>query len=299
MKRSKVFQTVLIGLAAASSVCGAADGLRVSNPAWKGLAIRFVTKSEPSKEGDGLLGGGVLSDRDHDGVWHHFIDDPVHKIKFGYDLTLTPGVDGASAEIHIQPLHTPDVSAEPGWKLLGPVKYPVIPNVKLGDTVVLDLLVNHVSGEKIVDYLTLERWNDAPANPVAHDFTLSDVELYLDRPRLWINGKFVEATAQEKGGAAGNEVWFYLTGYGRYTLSLLPTQKHGSHKAGTVAGKAIAFQDVDRPHSVVQCAESRIAPGDGVYNLYMRRDTSESLSVFGPFSVGSQGAGLELTVEPR
>ena len=297
MTRSRMFQSFLIGLTAASSICRADDGLRVTNPAWKGLAIRFVTKSEPPKEGSGQLGGVVLSDRDHAGVWHHFIDDRVHKIKFGYDLTLTPGAEGASADIHIQPLHTAEVSVEPGWKLMGPVKYPVIPNVRLGDTVVLDLLVNHVSGEKIVDYLKLERWDEPPANPVAHDFTMSDIELYLDRPHVWINGKLAEATAQEKGGAAGNEVWFYLTGYGRYTLSLLPTQKRGSHKAGTVAGKTITFQDGSTAFRL-QC-ESRIAPGDGVYNLYMRHDTSESLSIFGPFSVGSQDAGLELTVTPQ
>lgn len=294
MTHNRVFQTILIGLAAAASLRGADNGLRVSNPHWKGLAIRFVTKSEPSKEGDGQLNGGVLSDRDHDGVWHHFIDDPVHKIKFGYDLTLTPGADGTSAEIHIQPLHTEEVSVESGWKLMGPVKYPVIPNVKLGDTVVLDLLVSPANGGKIVDYLTLERWDEAPAS-LAHDFTLADVELYLDRPRVWINGKLAEATAQEKGGAAGNEVWFYLTGYGRYTFSLFPTEKHGSYKAGTVAGKAITFTDGSNTFRL-QC-ESRIAPGDDVYNLYMRHDTSGSLSVFGPFSVGGQGAGLELTVQ--
>jgi hypothetical protein len=277
MKPSRTLQIILIALAATSSIYGADDGLRVSHPAWKGLAIRFVTKSEPPKEGDGQLHGGVLSDRDHDGVWHHFIDDPVHKIKFGYDLTLTPAADGASADIHIQPLHTSDVSAEPGWKLLGPVKYPVIPNVKLGDTVVLDLLVNSASGEKIVDYLTLERWNGPPATQ-AHDFTLSDVKLYLDRPRVWINGKLAQATAQEKGGTAGNEVWFYLTGYGRYTFSLFPTVKHGSYKGGTVTGKAITFQDGSTAFRL-QC-ESRIAPGNGVYKLSRRHNTSEPLSGF-------------------
>jgi hypothetical protein len=123
------------------------------------------------------------------------------------------------------------------------------------------------------------------------------VELFLDSPRVWINGKMASASAHEKAGTAGNEVWFYLTGYGRYTFSLFPTEKHGSYKGGTVTGKTITFQDGSNAFRV-QC-ESRIAPGDGVYNLYMRHDTSASLSVFGPFSVGSQGAGLDLTVSPR
>lgn len=294
MKPNSLFQTILVGLAATASLCGADDGLRVSNQAWKGLAIRFVTKALPAKTGDGQLHGGVLSDRDHDGVWHHFIDDPVHRIKFGYDLTLAPSADGATAEIRIQPLHTQDVSVASGWKLMGPVKYPVIPNVKLGDTVVLDLLVNPANGEKIVDYLSLERWEEPPASR-AHDFSLFDVELYLDRPHVWINGKLAEATAHEEGGTAGNEVWFYLTGYGRYTISLFPNEKRRSRKSGTVAGKAITFTDGSNTFRL-QC-ESRIAPADGVYNLYIRHDTSESLSVFAPFSVGSQGAGLELTVQ--
>jgi len=289
-----VFQAILIGLAATATLCGADGGLRVTNQSWKGLAVRFVTKSEPFEQGDGQLGGGVLGDRDHDGVWHHFIDDPVRKIKFGYDLTLTPGEDGASAAIHIQPMHTEEVSVERGWKLMGPVKYPVIPNVKLGDTVVLDLLVNPANGEKIVDYLSLERWDEPPAGQ-AHDFTLADVELFLDRPRIWINGTLAEATAREHPGASGYEVWFYLTGYGRYTLSLFPDEKRGSQKAGIVAGKVATFQDGSTAFRL-EC-ESRIAPGQGVYNLYLRHDTSVALSAFAPFSVGGQDAGLELTVQ--
>jgi hypothetical protein len=268
-------------------------------PSWKGFSIRFATKVEPDGNGASAALGGTVIDLKGGVVGQRFIDDPAHKRSFGYDVRLEPSADGTTVQIRIEPLHAAQHAVQSGWTQFGlPIglpKYPVIPGLRVGDTVAIDLLRNPVTGEKIVDYLSLERRENPPAE-LARDFALSDVELTLDRPRVWVNGKLAEASAQENAGTTGYEVWFYLTGYGRYTLSLFPDAKRRSHKAGTVAGKAITFADGSNTFRVQ--GESRVAPADGVYNVYMRRDTTESLSVFGPFSIGSQDAGAESTVTP-
>ena len=75
----------------------------------------------------------------------------------------------------------------------------MIPKVRVGDTVAIDLMVNSATGQKIVDYLTLRHTGtSAPVQP--HDFSLADAELSVNEARVSINGKLVEATAHNAGG---------------------------------------------------------------------------------------------------
>ena len=115
---------------------------------------------------------------------HHVISDSASKRQFGYDLLLEPSQDGNTVQLRIEPvkpLNPPLLSPLPGWTLLGLPKYPVIPRVKVGDTVAIDLLVNPATGQKIVDYLTVVRRTER----AAHDFTLADaVKLTLRRAAI-------------------------------------------------------------------------------------------------------------------
>src|SRR5258707_110663 len=136
---------------AATAVWAQESNLSVSDPSWKGLEIRFATKIEPSKgisagaNSAGRLPGGVVVEA---GRAQHLINDPAHKSYFGYDVSLEPAADGNTAQIRIEPLRPlrADLSGPPGWTLLQLPRYPVIPNVKVGDTVALDLLVNAATG---------------------------------------------------------------------------------------------------------------------------------------------------------
>jgi hypothetical protein len=290
MRRSNLTGVILLTLAT-TTLSGQDNGLGVTDPSWNGIWIRFVTKVEPS--GDYVrdrLGGAVLTEP---GKPHHVIDDPVHKRTFGYDLRLEPSADGNAAQLRIEPLRAPQYSVKNGWTLLGLPRYPVVPNLRIGDTVALDLLVNPATGQKIVDYLTLERADRPPANR-AHDFSLADVQLSLDRPRVLTNGKLVESTANFQGGTSAAVVWLYLDGHGRFIMSLFPNDRLGFQKNGTAAGNTLTFRDGPTEYRV-ECAGA-VAPGDGPYNLYVVHEPgwrADSPSV--PVELGSAGNAAWIT----
>lgn len=284
--------SVLFVFAAVAAWSQESDLTVGGDPSWKGLQIRFVTKVEPpGANAAGRLPGGIVVEP---GRAHHLINDPAHKSYFAYDISLEPDADGNTARIRIEPLRAVqgNVSGPPGWTLLQLPKYPVIPNVRVGDTVALDLLVNAATGQKIVDYLTLER-RGSPKGRESHDFTLADVELTLMQPRVWINGK-LEGTYKYPGGVSGSVVWFYLAGHGRFNLSLFPSQKYGFKKNGVVSENTATFRDGTSEYRVE--STSAIAPGFGVYNLYVWKEP-EFPGLGEPFSIGSEDADSHLVVE--
>jgi hypothetical protein len=253
---------------AATALWGQESTLSVGDPSWKGIEVRFLTKVEPSGENArGQLPGAIIIDH---GRAHHMISDVAHKRKFGYDLRLETSEDGKTVQLRIEPLKFSDprdYSVEPGWTLLALPKYPVIPNLRVGDTVALDLLVNPATGQKIVDYLTLKRSERRAASVEAHDFSLADVQMILDPLRVQVNGKLVEVPASFQGGMSGNVVWMYLAGHGRFVLSLFPDEKLGFQRNGVVAAKTLTFRE-GSTEIRVEC-RSAIAPGSERYNLYV------------------------------
>jgi hypothetical protein len=250
---------------------------------WKGLSIKFVVGAEPPARApiefsEAVIGQGVGG---VDAV-RRLIDDPVHKRSFGYELRLEPSADGRTAQIRIGPLRDPRHAVRNGWTAFGLpaglAKYPVIPNLGVGDTVAIDLLINPATGQKIVDYLTLEGERGGPAKE--HDFSLADVRLTLDRPRVWMGGpplgwtkgKLLESTVNFQGRTSGNMVWIYLADHGRYLLSLFPNQKAGFQKNGQATRNTFTFRDGERDF-YIECG-GPVAPGEGPYNLYVQRDSA-------------------------
>ncbi|HEY6371911.1 MAG TPA: hypothetical protein VIX37_15135, partial [Candidatus Sulfotelmatobacter sp.] len=262
--------------------------LSVSDASWKGIEIRFVTRVEPPGESTrNQLPGAIITDS---GRAHHIIQDPAHRRYFGYDVRLEPSDDGNSAQIRIEPLspsRAGEISAGPGWTLLALPQYPVIADVKVGDTVALDLMVNG-TGQKIVDYLTLKRRGMADASDEAHDFSLADVELSLKQPRVSVNGK-LEATAGPPGksfGVAGVVVWLYLAGHGRFVLSLFPNEKLGFQKNGVVSAGTLSFREGSTEYRVA--CDGVIAPGYGPFNLYVVHEADwRPVRTAEPFLIGS------------
>jgi hypothetical protein len=246
---------------------------------WKGIEIRFVTRVEPPGEVAVKLPGGVIVEP---GRVHHLINDNAHKRYFAYDVALEPNSDGSGAQVRIEPLHsTHEISGVPGFTLLELPKYPVIPNVKVGDTVALDLLVNKATGQKIVDYLTLFR--RATLSDAARDFTLADVQLTLNQPRVFLNGTSV-SVPRPNLGISGTVVWFYLMGHGRFKMSLFPNERLGFQKSGLVSANALTFRDGAAEYRL-ECSGA-IVPGDGTFNLYVVREPGwEGLGE--PFTIGS------------
>ena len=277
---------IIFLLLAMTAVWGQESKLSVSDPAWNGFEVRFLTKVEPPGENaQARLPGAIIVEQ---GRAHHLIDDAANKRTFGYDLWVTPEAAGNTVQLRIAPMQFANgkpYSVQPGWTLIELPKYPVIPKVKTGDTVALDLLVNPATGQKVTDYLTVVRRGEV-APGAARDFSLADVELSLYQPRVLLNGKLVEATANFQNATAGAVVWLYLAGHGRFVLSLFPNEKLGFQKNGVAAAHAFVFREGSTEYRF-ECANA-VAPGSGPYDLYVVHEAGWRPGGVGePFMIGS------------
>ena len=71
---------------------------------------------------------------------------------------------------------------DPSWTPIPLLKYPLVPDVRAGDTVAIDLLENLATGQKVVDYLEFKRSRPAAAAELSPlgDLSLAEVELRLE-----------------------------------------------------------------------------------------------------------------------
>lgn len=260
MRRVKTACAVL-GMASAAF---AQEGLGARLGSWNGLEIRFVTKVEPPGT---VIPGGVVVESGH---VHRIIQDRAHKQVLGYEVELDPAEGAKAARLRIQPFHPADskMSFEPGYTFLGLPRYPVVPNLRLGDTVALDLLVNASTGQKVVDYLTLSGRGHIPDEREARDLSLADVELEVMDPQVTVNEE--AGPSLGVGGFSGSVVWFYLPGHGRFILSLAPHKDFGFTKSGVVSGDSLLIHA--GPVEVRMECSRRVAPASGVYNLYVAHE---------------------------
>jgi hypothetical protein len=274
MTRNRTIAAILL----AAPALYAQGGLAAFPQSWRGLEIRFLTKIEPSGT---VLPGGIAVESSR---VHHGITDNVHKLEFGYDIALDPAADGKSAQIRIERSATKARAAvDSQWTFLFLPKYPVIPNVKVGDTVALDLLVNPATGQRIVDYLTLARHGDMYRQREPRDFQLTDAEMSMIAPRILIDGKPLADLSS--GGVSGVLIWLYISGRGRYILSLAPNDKFGFRKNGMVSEYGFLFHD-GASEIRVEC-QARVAPGSGVFNLYVLHEPDWQLHLPDPWRIGS------------
>jgi hypothetical protein len=267
----------------------AQDGsVTVANPAWSGLIVRFQAKVEPPGAGPGQLPGGVVPTQDGT---HRIISDAAHKRQVGYDLHAVLLSDGQTLRLTLGPLtHAGQgrgpVETEPGWTLMAPPRFPVVPVMHAGDVAAIDLLINPATGQKVVEYLSVERADLDPARvskTPPRDFGVDDVELFLDRPHVWMDGKLLPATADSRGGIRAHALWLFLPGEGTFVVSLWAEPGLGFQKAGMLQGKTMTFRSGSSEYRV-ECA-SPIAPGSGLYNLYLHHD-----------SAAPNGRGTEFTI---
>ncbi len=251
--------------------------LSVQSASWGGLELSFVSKIEPDGS---VLSGGVVVEP---GRVHHRISDNAHKREFGYDVVVEPNAGFGSAQIRIERSVVPGKRQEQGWVFLELPNYPVIPNVRAGDTVALDLLVNPGTGQRIVDYLTLRRHGDMDLRREARDFQLSDLEMTVRGPRLFQNGSALPDTGS--GSVRGAVISIYVSGHGRFILSLVPNEKLGFHKGGVISENGLLFREGNLEFRM-EC-QTRIAPGSGNFNLYVFHQPDWRLGQPAPWSVGS------------
>ena len=268
MRRGRVPPAALMALAA-TLAWGQEYSIRMDGgPSWRGFSIRFSSKVEPDPNGASRELGGTVIDLRGGVVGQRFIDDPAHKRSFGYDVRLRPSADGSTAEIRIEPLHAAKHAVQNGWTHFGlPAglpKYPVIPNLRVGDT-----RGTRSSGEP-VHQPENRRLHDAGTRARTGTSTrllaggCSDVPRPAPSP---VERKAAGIDSRHSGGSGRRGRLALHRGRGRFVFSLFPNQKLGFRDSGMVAANTLTFRDGTTEFRV-EC-ESAVAPGEGPYNLYV------------------------------
>ena len=150
--------------------------------------------------------------------------------------------------------------------------YPVPQILRDGETVALTLAADPRIGRRMVDYVRVGTGTLRPRQEVARDVYAVDAELTITQPRLRING--VEQQAASLPAVSAPVVWVYIPGHGRFELSFKPRAAEGFERAGEVSENSLVLLSGGNIFRI-DCAD-RIATGSGTYNIYARKEPSES-----------------------
>jgi hypothetical protein len=144
-----------------------------------------------------------------------------------------------------------------------------------GDILAVDVLIEPQSKVKFVDYYLFSHGPPAPKREEparlfaqARQFSAEDAELRLAGGELRRNGRAVYR--HEAAAAQGRFIWLEIPQVGRVSFSL--TEQPGFERAAVVSEQQLVF--TLGADSYEWLAPQRIAPGSGVYHLWLRRDSS-------------------------
>ncbi|MEX2264304.1 MAG: hypothetical protein WD696_20285 [Bryobacteraceae bacterium] len=255
-----------------SCACSGAQVIMSGSGSKQGVHFRYETRVEPELPGQkvsGLGRGGLVVGTG----FHRFLSDDTTKKYFGYDLAIEPQ-PGGIFRVAFQPLSLGaeklGLAPEGGWSQLPLPRLPSPQMVRSRDTIAVDLFTHPSTGQKIVDYLFIQddRRERLPSGP-PRDYTVEDVPITLSKLRMSMNGSLVDESG---GGISGEAVYFYLPNRGRFVFSLAPNEKLGFSKAGEVRGSTLTITWGN--DTFVLACDGPIAPGGGVFNLYVYHDSS-------------------------
>jgi len=232
-----------------------------------------------------LAEGFSTTTTDAMGVIHRIMLDRSGRTYFGYDVVIDVLSEANTYKLTFKPLVMTSTLAQ-GWSMdrwsewipLSAPRFPPPQNVRSGEILELTLLTNSGTGQRIVDYISvqdsqqtatfrsfaIEERDFSYATGTPRDITANDIELRIRSPRVSINGK-LDPSSSRFDEAAGAFVWIYLQNHGRFILSLSPHP--GFSKAGEVRGSTLTFMDGSDKYTI--SAASRIAPGQAAFNLYL------------------------------
>jgi hypothetical protein len=254
----------------ACSVFGQAQWLQSGSVTKDGVEVTYRTRIEPPSNSEQLnMGGGTASSRD---VWHRFLYHSKDRKYLGYDIQIRR--QGGRFEVTLLPLTaSPEkLRLDPvgGWTMLPLPKTPGTQTMKAGETIAVDLLVNPLTGQKVVDYLTIRGPGQREvytAEGPPRDFSVEDVPLTLKDASVTVNGQPTGSVT----GISGVALRFHLPDKGRFVMTLAPNASLGFRRAGEVRGSTLLFT-IGRDTYTFDC-NGRIAPGDGPYHLYVHHDS--------------------------
>jgi hypothetical protein len=234
----------------------------------------------------------AFADENH--VIHRLLRNSSGKYVFGYDLIVKSVPISKTFKIGVRPLdsRTENKLLESSLEKQ-PARIATLPQLAApqtlddGDSFTLDLLVNQITGVKIVDVVKVSfdratLWNDN-LKTLPRDFTLDAVALKVSDSRLLIDGSLVAAS---KPGThfAGALIWCYVEGHGRFIFSLVPREGYEFQKVGVLTDNRIEFTFKGNQYEWLSAA-SILASG-GTWNLWVLHDPA-----YLPF--GSQEASMQ------
>lgn len=215
------------------------------------------------------LGGGSFTKANS---MQRFLLDDENKRYTGYELRIE-ALSRTSCKVTLAPLSaTVEELRLPGtgWTSFALPSLPPSQVLNQGDTLALELMIHPRTGQRIVEYITVNPKSARTlqaSNAPARDFRLEDIPLQLFDPQIRVNGKLESNPANRGGGVSGTVVWIQLPHRGRYVLSLLPHASLGFRKAGEIRGNKLSFQWNGDTFEVE--TNTRIAPAEGAWNLYV------------------------------
>jgi len=233
-----------------------------------------------------LAEGFSTTTTDSMGVIHRVMLDRSGRTYFGYDVLIDALPEANIYKVTFKPLVMTSRLAESWsmdrwseWIPLSAPRFPPPQSVRSGEILELPLLTNGGTGQRIVDYVSIqellrtvspfqrppEERDFSYATGTPRDITPSDVELRIRAPRLTVNGKLDASSSTRIDEAAGSYVWIYAQNHGRFILSLSPHP--GFSKTGEVRGSTLTFTDGSDKYTI--SAAARIAPGQAAFNLYV------------------------------
>jgi hypothetical protein len=238
------------------------------------LAAEFRTVVSPAGAEQSWGSGVNVGD---DGIFHRYLLDNAQKVYVGYDVRVEEGSNSDQFVLTIAPFtlerHKLPVDGPQDWTSIPLIQMPRSQALAPLESVALDLLVNHNTGQKVVDYITVGRNINRLDRPrgkrgAPRPFKAEEAEMELHDPVVMINGEKVH-----DGGmmaVSGATIGFYLKDRGRFLLTLLPYEELGFQNAGWVSGSGMQFEWAGDKFEIE--SRRRIAPGGGAFHLYLLHD---------------------------
>lgn len=306
--KNKNFANILFAVTAVFILYVAADAQQGIIQFNSGITVAIKTETTPPTDSRGAFGNIYSYNETNSGnVIHRVMTDTKNKIYFGYDLEVEPLGEAGKFKISIKPL-----SKAPG-QLIGQnnksgsgsnrvlvgnmpnyddfttqtlPKYPEPVIVGDGDTLTLDLLENPQTKAKISDLIKIifksSQWPYyLSEEKQVKDFTIDEVMLKLEKPKISINDK----SFQTNSSIAGQINSIYIQGKGRFFFSFSPQPGYDFQKIGTIQNNKISF-DLGGDHYEI-VSKTPILGAGGNWNLWVLHDPNyqptDKLSADSPY----------------
>src|SRR5262249_24585607 len=212
---------VAFGVLAVISVCvpalGQSGRLGNGNASFDKFGFYYETYLDPGVPELANVGGGSMMDSK--GIVHRYVLDHTRQMYFGYDASVEVLPEPNTYRVSFTQLTmTPELAQRirpespfnwrpvptPGWGS------PTVLTIRGGEVVAMTLLTNSATGQKIVDYVTVQEPARRPvtfgntntparefgyATGTPRDFRVEDAGLRIREPRVSVNGKLDASTA--------------------------------------------------------------------------------------------------------